>query len=143
MVYIINNTMQIVTTELLTYGVIVDIFPSHAFSWPIEGLTHSDSEFSPILFNCHRARRMFQYVSAQILDTGLAMLIVTKVAFEKHLGDISFPRDWSISAKCLRVLSMPPPHLAGVNIAMNMTTNIFCASSTTLHYRSLLSSRTI
>ena len=62
MVNIFNNTMQMVTAELLTYGVVVDIFPSQAFSWPINGLRHS--EFFPILFNCHRARRMFEYVSA-------------------------------------------------------------------------------
>ena len=94
MVHIINNTMQMVTAELLTYGVVVDIFPSHAFSWPIEGLTHSDSEFSPILFNCHRARRMFEYVSAQILDTGSGMLTVTKVVFEAmELKEVSLKKE--------------------------------------------------
>ena len=141
MVHIINNTMQIVTAKLLAYGAVVDIFPSQAFSWPIEGLT--SSEFFPVLFNCHMAREIFEYVSAQVLDTGLAMLTVTKVVFEKDLGEISLQREWSISAKCLRLLSMSPPHLAGVNITTHMTTDIFCASSTTLHYRSLLSSRTI
>ena len=60
MVHIINNTMQIVTAELLTYGVVVDIFPSQAFSWPIVGLT--TSEFFPILFDCHKIRRTFEYV---------------------------------------------------------------------------------
>ena len=57
--------MQIVTAELLTYGVVVDIFPSQAFSWPIVGLT--SSEFFPILFNCHRIRRMFEYVFCSII----------------------------------------------------------------------------
>ena len=90
-VHIINNTMQIVTAELLTSGVVVDIFPSQAFSWPIEGLTHS--EFFPILFKCHRARRMFEYVSAHVLDTGPGMLTVAKVVFEaKELREFSLSK---------------------------------------------------
>ena len=52
--------MQIVTAELPICGVLVDIFPSQAFSWPISNFTRP--QLFPVTFKCQGATKTVQYV---------------------------------------------------------------------------------
>ena len=60
MIHIINNTMQIVNAKLLTHEVVVDIFPSQAFSWPISAF--EELSYFSIILTCHGVTKTVQYV---------------------------------------------------------------------------------